>query len=498
MAVCYGKRNEFSKEEQCVFGNRIASGRKAIGCKWIFKQKIGPDGKIISHKARLVAQGFTQVQGEDYDETFSPVVKFDTIRTLLSVASQNKWTVHQMDVTTAFLNGDISEEIYLQQSVGFVEIGREDHVCKLNKALYGLKQSSKCWNDTLSDALKDMGFSETQGDPCMFVKYIDDEICLLGIYVDDLIIASPSNDMVLKVKEELSSRFEMKDMGEINFFLGVKVTTNNNDFFLSQEHFVDSMLRKFSFENCKPVDTPADVGQILTKANDGSDMCDKALYQASVGSLLYLSTRTRPDIALAVNRVSKYCNSPTEEHWSAVKRIFRYLQGTKSLGLMYQCKGSVECKGYSDADWGGDRDDRKSTSGYCFFVGNALISWRSSKQSCVALSTAEAEYIALSSAGQEAAWLTKLLKDFNVKTNSIELFEDNQAAICIAKNPKDMRKTKHVDLKYHYVRSLVLNDVINVSYSPTDDMTADIFTKALSRVRFVRLRDKLGMCSVQW
>ena len=225
-------------------------------------------------------------------------------------------------------------------------------------------------------------------------------------------------------------------------------------------------------------------------------MSDKFMYQRAVDSLLYLSTRTRPEIAYAVGEVSKYSSEPTTQHWNAVKRIFRYLQGTKTFGLLFKGNGSSNCYGYSDADWGGDRSDRKLSSGYCFYVGDSLISWRSSKQSCVSLSTAEAEYVALASAGQQAAWLIKLINDLTFDTKTLTIFEDNQAAICLANNPKAVRKTKHIDLKYHYVRNLVSDNIVSVSYCPTSEMVADIFTKAISGERFAKLRDMLNVTSI--
>ena len=258
------------------------------------------------------------------------------------------------------------------------------------------------------------------------------------------------------------------------------------------------MLEKFGFENSKPISTPVDVSISLEKAGDDFAPCDVEKYQSAVGSLLYLSMRTRPDITFAVCNVAKFASKPTLSHWLAVKRIFRYLKGTTNFGIMYnRHNGSDDCIGYSDADWAGDRNDRKSTSGYCFYVDNKLVSWRTSKQSCVALSTAEAEYVALSCASQEAVWLNCLLKDLRCSENdSVKIYEDNQSAICIARNPKDHSKTKHIDIKYHYIRDLVMKNLVNLVYCPTEDMIADIFTKGLPSYRFIKLRTMLGVCSI--
>ena len=469
---------------------------KPINCKWIFKKKIGPDGCVHSYKARLVAQGFSQKIGIDYDETFSPVVRFESVRAVLALAVQHGLHVHQMDVSSAFLNGELSEELYLTQPEGFIDENKMDYVCKLKKAIYGLKQAPKCWNSSLDSYLKQLNFHQSDSDPCIYICITDNVLCIIAVYVDDIIIACKSLDLLRKIKSSLSSRYKMKDLGSLHYFLGVNVIQDNDNIFVNQSAYALSILKKFGLENCKPVSTPVDVSNLLEKASDDSDLFDCETYQSAVGSLLYLSTKTRPDITFAVCNVAKYCSKPTNKHWSAVKRILRYIKGTYSLGILYRKQDNDLCVGFSDADWAGDRNDRKSTSGYCFFLGDNLISWRSCKQSCVALSTAEAEYVALAGASQEALWLKYLLSDLNVNVNDpIVINEDNQSAICIAKNSKGHPKTKHIDIKYHFVRDLVMNGEIKLHYCPTSDMLADIFTKGLSSERFEKLRIKLGICS---
>ena len=466
--------------------------QKVVGSKWIFKRKLDSDGSVCSYKARLVAKGFQQQEGINYDETFSPVVRFESVRTILALAATHELHVHQMDVSTAFLNGELDEDVFMTQPEGFSNTN-SNLVCKLNKSIYGLKQAPKCWNNSIDTFLKDMNFSQSSSDSCIYTKVDNGSVCIIALYVDDLLIASKSIDEINQLKLSLCSRYKMKDLGKLSYFLGVKVTQKDSNIFISQAAYTESLLVKFNFANVKPVSTPVNDSSQLEKADEDSELFDAGLYQSAVGSLLYLSTKTRPDITFAVCNVAKFCSKPTNIHWSAVKRIFRYLKGTVGLGLMYKMSNK-NCTGYSDADWAGDRSDRRSTSGQCFILGSGLISWRTSKQKCVALSTAEAEYVALAAASQEAVWLRQLLKDLKFGSDDpLVVNEDNQSAICIAKNPKDHAKTKHIQIKYHFVRDLIQQNVLVLKYCPTEEMLADVFTKPLPKTQFEKLRNMMGM-----
>ena len=301
-----------------------------------------------------------------------------------------------------------------------------------------------------------------------------------------------------EIKIALAQKFDIKDLGELKYFLGVNVRVNykNGTAWIGQPTYTENVLKKFGMDDAKAISTPVDVGTKLVKATEDDDheLADPILYQSAVGSLLYLSTKTRPDITYAVNCVARFCSKPTRQHWTAVKRIFRYLRGTISYGLLYKKASSKNLVGFSDADWGGDIEDFKSTSGYCFEIGGTIVSWRSKKQSCVALSTAEAEYMALSNAAQEAVWLKELHKDLNVKTTGpMIIFEDNQAAIKMAKNPQYHGRSKHISIKYHFIREQVNNNNIELRYCRTDDMIADMFTKGLNTTKHIKLRDMAGI-----
>ncbi len=400
-----------------------------------------------------------------------------------------------MDVTTAFLNGELQEEVYMKQPEGFAAQGKENLVCKLKRSIYGLKQSPRCWNTVLNRRLKEMGFAQTTGDPCVYTS-LQGEMFIIAVYVDDILLASKSDERMTEVKKALAKQFDMKDMGELHHFLGVKITKDpeTGDIWMGQETYTRSVLQNFSMENSKPTSTPVDTSVKLAKATGEDEKIDPHLYQSAVGSLLHLSTRTRPDIAYAVSSVAKFCSQPARQHWVAVKRIMRYLNGTQNLGIHYTADNKTECTGYSDADWAGDLDDRRSTSGYIFQIAGASVSWRSVKQKCVALSTAEAEYMALSGAAQEAVWMRQLLSDLGREVvGATTIQEDNQSAICMAKSPQFHGRTKHIDIKFHFVREQVNEGKIKLEYCQTGDMIADMLTKGLSHAQLSKLRSLAGV-----
>ena len=478
----------------------LPEGKNVVGCKWVFKIKLDADGKVERYKARLVAQGFTQRHGVDYDETFSPVVRFESIRSLLAIASQHQLIVHQMDVKTAFLNGELKEEIFMRQPQGFIEGGEQMLVCKLLRSLYGLKQSARCWNAELDGQLHKMNFTQTDSDPCVYIRYSDVDVFIIAVYVDDIFLLGKTDELISEIKKSLCDRFDVEDMGRLHHFLGVKVvqSKNLNSIWIGQPSFTKTLLKRFGMEQSNPTATPFDVGTKLLKkgANEVvSDDVDTQLYQSAVGSLMYLATRTRPDIAFAVGMCARFSAEPLSQHWMAVKRILRYLKGTIHLGLMYEQTTNNELTGYSDADWAGDLNDRKSTSGYVFILNGAAVSWKSSKQGCVALSTAEAEYMALASATQEAIWMSRLVREFTNADhlNPVKIYEDNQSAICIAKNHQQHGRTKHIDIKYHFTREHVAMKDIELVYCQSKEMIADVFTKPLNGPLFKNMCSMLGM-----
>ena len=470
-------------------------GRNIVGSKWVFRVKYKSDGTIERFKARLVAKGYSQIPGLDYDETFSPVVRFPSIRALLAYAVENNMLVHQMDVVTAFLNGNLDEDIYMSQPDGYVRPGEEHLVCKLKKSLYGLKQSSRCWNRALSDYLESLGFAQSSADPCVYVKS-SDPMVIIAVYVDDLPILAKTEADMTNVKNCLASQFKMKDLGEFRYCLGVSAewSGDRSSLWLHQKQFVQNLIKKHGLQDAKVVSTPLDVSVRLEKDDGVSKPVDAAIYQSIVGGLMYASTATRPDISFAVGVLSKFCSKPNMTHLTAAKRVLRYLKGTSDLALKYVRTERSTLLGYSDADWAGDLDDRHSTTGNLFMMAGGAISWMSKKQATVALSTAEAEYVALSAATQEAVWLRRLLTDLEVvQDEPTVLMGDNQGSIAMARNPIAHSRTKHIDIRYHYIREALRDGVVDLRFCPSSEMLADLLTKALSKNTFVRLRLSMGM-----
>ena len=379
----------------------LPSGRKPIGCKWVFKVKYGNDGNVERFKARVVAKGYAQKYGIDYEETFSPVVRFSSIRTLLAYAVQNEMLIHQMDVVTAFLNGKLEEEIYMEQPDGYVHPGKEHLVCKLQKSLYGLKQSPRCWNTAFREFMEQIHFKQSTADPCIDVRTVD-VMAIIAVYVDDLIVMTKTLEEMQQIKKSLASHFQMKDMGKLHYCLGIHVEQDEQKqcLWIHQKQYILNMLEKYSLSEAKIVSTPADINVKLKKDDGVSKEVNSVTYQSMVGSLLYAAIATCPDVAQAVGVVSKFCSKPTEAHLTAAKRILRYLKGTLNLAIKFQ-KSDEALVGYSDADWAGDLDDHHSTTGNLFLMAGGPISWVSKKQAVVALSTSEAEYVALSLATQE-------------------------------------------------------------------------------------------------
>ena len=468
------------------------SNRKVLTNKWVFRIKYHSDGSIERFKGRLVVRGFEQVHGLDYEETFAPVVKFDTIRTLLAFATQNGLLLHQMDVVTAFLNGIIDQEIYMEQPDGYAVRGQESKVCKLKRSLYGLKQSPRCWNQVFDTFLLSIGFSQSKADTCVYIKC--HPFVIIAVYVDDLLVLTETQDVMDETKAILCDRFKMKDMGQLHYCLGISIVQNkeNSTVYLHQNQYIENMLKKFNMSDSKIVSTPTDINVKLCKDDGFSQPVDKVLYQSLVGSLLYAAIATRPDISYAVGVVAQFCGSPNQSHLTAAKRISRYLKGTAQYALSY--KKDCDIVGFSDADWAGNLDDRKSISGNLFVYGGGAISWLSKKQPVVALSTSEAEYIALSYAVQEAIWLKLLLTSFGMIVDKpITIKEDNQGAIAIAKDPVKHTRAKHIDIRFHFLRDVVKRGDIKLEYCMTENMTADILTKSVSRNKFVKCRNEMGL-----
>ncbi|GKB69757.1 zinc finger, CCHC-type containing protein [Tanacetum coccineum] len=370
------------------------------------------DGTIDKFKARLVIQGFRQKEGINYFDTYAPVTCITTIRLLLALAAIHNLVIHQTDVKTAFLNGGLDEEVYMKQPEGFVMPGNEHKVCKLVKSLYGLKQAPKQWHQKFDEVVLSSGFHLNQSDKCVYSKFDDSgKGVIICLYVDDMLIFGTDQNQVDKTKKFLSSRFSMKDMGEADVILGIKIKRENKGIVITQSHYIEKILKKFNREDCSPVSTPMDPVEKL-KPNTGKPV-DQLEYSRAIGCLMYAMTSTRPDIAYVVGRLSRFTSNPSRQHWKAITRVFKYLRGTMNYGLSYVGYPSV-LEAYSDASWINHVEDSSSTSGWVFLLGGGAISWASKKQTCITGSTMESEFVALVAAGKEAEWLRNLIHEIPI------------------------------------------------------------------------------------
>ncbi|KAJ9562193.1 hypothetical protein OSB04_007353 [Centaurea solstitialis] len=386
------------------------SDANIVGNRWLFRHKFDNNGRLERYKARLVAQGFSQQPGLDFDDTFSPVVKPATIRTVLSISISRNWPIHQLDVKNAFLHGDLTETVYMRQPPGYVNSSFPDHVYRLRKALYGLKQAPRAWYHRFAVYLSSLGFLSSKTDTSLFTYHRGSDTIYLLLYVDDIILTASSPTLISMVISKLSSEFPMSDLGPLSFFLGIAATRSTSGLFLSQSAFAQEILARADMVSCNPCSTPADTKTKL--AADGEPVSDPTLYRSLAGALQYL-TFTRPDIAYAVQQVCLFMHDPRLPHLNALKRILRYLKGTLSHGLHIKASAVDRLVAYSDADWAGCPNTRRSTSGFCVYLGDNLVSWSSKRQHVVSRSSAEAEYRGIANVVAEAAWLRNLLLELS-------------------------------------------------------------------------------------
>ena len=475
------KEEMSSLEENKTFTlTTLPEGRESVGGRWVYTVKEGFNGDE-TYKARYVAKGYSQVKGVDYNETYAPTASLTSVRCFMQLAAQYDLVLHQMDVKTAYLHAPIDCDIYMEQPEGFeVSHGCEGKlVYKLNKSLYGLKQSGKNWNKMLNDYLLTNGYESNPVDPCVYTKQFVNGIVVILIWVDDLIIGASDEHLLCDVKQMLNAKFKMKDLGKLSYFLGIDFEQGDGFVKMNQRRYLTKVLERFDMSNCNPRSTPSEQKLIC---ND-EELADCRKYREAVGSLIYIMMCTRPDICWTITMLSQYCSRPLQTHWIAVKHLLRYLKGTLHYELCYRKHSdNLTLIGYSDADWASSVDDRHSITGYCFSLTKTgpLISWKSKKQTVVALSTCEAEYMALAATVQEGIYLAQLLShiDKECTFEPILIFDDNQSAIALSKDAGVKRqRSKHIDIRYHFIRSEITNGRVIVDYCPTSEMVADVMTK---------------------
>lgn len=472
----------------------LPPNKRPIGCKWVYKIKLNPDGTVERYKARLVAKGYSQVEGIDYRETFAPVAKLTTIRVLLGLAALRGWHLHQLDVNNAFLHGDLTEDVYMQLPPGFGRKG-ENVICKLHKSLYGLKQASRQWFIKLSLALKSAGFHQSWSDYSLFVRNQDGKFTVLLVYVDDVILAGNSLEDITSTKKFLSSKFKLKDLGKLKYFLGIEVARSRHGIALCQRKYALEILEDTGFLASKPSRFPVDNNLALTQS-EGSLLADPSQYRRLVGRMIYL-TITRPDLAYAVHILSQFMDKPRQPHLDAAHRVLRYIKGTPGQGILLPSTGELELTAFCDADWAKCKDTRRSITGYCIMLGRAPVSWRAKKQTTVSRSSAEAEYRSMATTVCEITWLRNILRDLNEKQfRPTKLFCDNQAALHIASNPVFHERTKHIEIDCHVVREKMQQGIIQTAHVRTKEQPADLFTKPVGSAQFQKLLGKLNVINI--
>jgi hypothetical protein len=462
-----------------------------VSGKWVFRQKFHSDGTLSRYKARWVCRGFSQQHGVDYEETFSPVVKPSTIRTILSLAVSSSWPIHQLDVKNAFLHGSLNEVVYSQQPSGFEDSSFPDHVCLLQKSLYGLKQAPRAWFQRFSTFIQTIGFIPSRSDYSLFVYHSNTQVAYLLLYVDDIVLTASSTTFLTHIISLLQTEFSMTDLGSLHHFLGIAVTRDSSGLFLSQRQYSIDLLTRAGMLDCQPSRTPVDTSSKFS--SDGDIFPDPTLYRSLTGALQYL-TITRPEISYAVQQACLYMHDPRVPHFNHVKRILRYLKGTLDHSLHINHSSPTSLTAYSDADWAGCPDTRRSTSGYCVFLGNNLISWSSKRQLTVSRSSAEAEYRAVAHAVAETVWLRQLLVELHRPIGQATVvYCDNISAVYMSGNPVQHRRTKHIEIDIHFVREKVALGEVRVLHVPSTAQFADIFTKGLATTPFTEIRFSLNV-----
>jgi hypothetical protein len=471
----------------------LPAGRKTVKSKWVFKRK--SDGRF---RARLVAKGFTQIQGIDYDETFSPVARFESLRLLLALAALENWEIHQMDVKSAFLNGLLDEEIYMEQPQGFILPDHNHQVCLLHKAIYGLKQASRAWNLQFHGVLLELGFTRTHSDAGIYHRQDAGGTIIVILYVDDITLLGDKIEEISRLKITLSTRYEMTDLGEIDSYLGVRITRDRSirRLEIDQSRYISEIVQRFGMADANPARTPLPSGAEahLVKHDGEATPQEIKSYQQIIGSLLYVQIGTRPDISFAVGRLAQYASNPSQQHFRLTKCVLSYLKGSTDLRLRYDGARGDGLHGYSDSSLGDHADDSHSTSGYVFLLADAAISWSSRKQKTVAQSTTHAEYMALADAANQAAWYRSFFSETGYDVSDpIPLHGDNKGAVDLALNPVTGRRSKHIPIKFHAIREYVEEGLITLIRTPSLDMLADGLTKPHAKVQLSEFVAGLGL-----
>ncbi|XP_073268340.1 uncharacterized protein [Populus alba] len=474
----------------------LPPNKTVIGCKWVYKVKFQADGQVERYKARLVAKGYTQQEGIDFFDTFSPVAKITTVRVLLTIAAANNWHLHQFDVDNAFLHGDLHEEVFMQLPPSYSN-HNDPRVCKLKKSIYGLKQASRQWFSKLSASLLQFGFLQANSDSSLFIKQSETTLIAILIYVDNVLIASNDLTALTIVKNYLRRIFPVKDLGHLKYFLGIEVARSTKGIVLCQRKYALDILMDSGFSGAKPVTFPMESTLKLSTHDTSPPLPNPASYRRLIGRLLYL-TLTRPDLSYAIQTLSQFMSNPHTLHMQAAERVLRYLKATPGKGLLLKAASPLHLKAYSDSDWGGCIDTRRSVTGYLVFLGDSLISWKSKKQPTVSRSSCRSRISGhLATTSCELQWHSYLLADFHIPhSQPALLYTDSKPASEIAYNPIHHERTKHIQIDCHLVREKLQAGLLTIIHIPSKFQLADALTKPLGSHMLNPLLDKMGMINI--
>ena len=474
---------------------KMKSGEKAIGCRWVFRKKLKADGSLEKYKARLVAKGFLQQFGKDFNETFAPVAKFKSIRLILAIAAHFNQTVFQDDCTSAFLNGVLKEKVLMDQPEGY-QVKTRDIKWLLTKTLYGLKQSPREWNEVFHNFMMNYGFVQSKNDPCLYIKFEEARSLLVGLYVDDVISTGTDSNQVQNFRKALKAKFKCSEGGLLKWGLGMEIIQDSTGISINQDQYIASKLLEFDDFLAKDVkrSVPLDPNfqELLIEANESNEVEEGFPFRSIVGSLMFAATGTRPDIQTAVSIASRFLDKPKRIHCDMVKQILYYLRQNPSRPIVYKKQLNPKLEIYSDSSFANNAD-YSSISGFAVVFGNSLIAWSSKKQPVIALSSTEAEYVALTGASQEALWFQSVLAELGINQACVTIYEDNNSCIKLAQNPQEFKRTRHIQVKYHFIRSLVKEGKVSVQYCNTKDQLADLFTKGVNGPRLKEITTKLGI-----
>ena len=484
----------------------VPAGRKILRGKWVFRLKRNENGEPVRYKARLVVKGFEQVFGQDYVDTTSPTARMESLCLVLHLAAVNNWEIQQVDIKTAYLYGLLSadEVVYMEQPRGFADLGKEDWVWELQRGLYGMKQSGRIWNKTMNKALLSWGFKRLMADPCVYYRHSKSGTILTAIHVDDFLIAGSSPEVCATFKAQLKTLWSISNLGDATFCVGIAISRDRAacTVSLSQTALIDRVVSTFGQAEAYPISTPMDSNVQLRRPTSDESLSASELsalaelpYRSLVGSLMYLAVGTRPDISYAVSKLTQFLDCYRHSHWAAALRVVRYLKGTRTLSLLLGNSSTISLVGFSDSSYADCLDTRRSCMGYCFSLGGAVFSWSSRKQKTVACSTCDAEYIAVSESCREALWLRSFLRELGLlKDDPTTLLCDNNGAMALSNDPTLHSRSKHIDVRHHFIRKHVETGSIDLARIPSADNLADVFTKALPRPAFERFRSFLGLC----